>query len=48
VDPVSTIVGALAAGVSEKYRVDLRGARGVQVGDGNEQMNVFRMPPARP
>ena len=24
-----------------KYQVDLRGARGVQVGDGNQQFNVF-------
>jgi hypothetical protein len=35
-----------AAGTrSGKYVVDLRGAQGVQVGDGNVQHNVFRSPP---
>jgi hypothetical protein len=29
-----------------KYRVDLRGAQGVQVGDGNVQSNTFAAPPA--
>jgi hypothetical protein len=29
-----------------KYHVDLRGAQGVQVGDGNQQANVFGRPPA--
>jgi hypothetical protein len=31
-----------------KYSVQLRGARGVQVGDGNIQHNVFHAPPGRP
>jgi hypothetical protein len=31
-----------------KYRVDLRGAQGVQVGEGNEQVNLFGTPPGRP
>jgi hypothetical protein len=31
-----------------KYRVDLRGAQGVQVGDRNEQVNLFGTPPGRP
>jgi hypothetical protein len=35
-----------AAGArSGKYAVDLHGAQGVQVGDGNVQHNVFRSPP---
>ena len=29
-----------------KYQVDLRGAQGVQVGDGNTQTNTFTTPPA--
>ena len=37
-----------AGAAAGKYRVDLRGAQGVQVGDGNEQMNVFGTPTARP
>ena len=32
---------------SGKYRVDLRGAQGVQVGDRNAQNNTFTMPPTR-
>jgi hypothetical protein len=31
-----------------KYDVDLRGAQGVQVGDGNQQVNLFSTPPERP
>jgi hypothetical protein len=30
-----------------KYDVDLRGAQGIQVGDGNTQTNTFTSPPAR-
>ncbi|MGH3937981.1 MAG: hypothetical protein ACRDTG_04990, partial [Pseudonocardiaceae bacterium] len=30
---------------SGKYTVDLRGAQGVQVGDGNHQVNSFPTPP---
>jgi hypothetical protein len=37
-----------AGAAAGKYRVDLRGAQGMQVGDGNEQVNVFGTPPARP
>jgi predicted nucleic acid-binding protein len=29
-----------------KYKVDLRGAHGVQVGDSNQQVNQFGTPPA--
>ena len=29
-----------------KYQVDLRGAQGVQVGDGNSMTNTFTAPPA--
>jgi hypothetical protein len=35
-DPAGTAQG--------KYRVDLRGAQGVQVGDGNQQYNTFNVP----
>ncbi len=31
-----------------KYNVDLRGAQGVQVGDGNQQINVFGAGPDAP
>jgi hypothetical protein len=31
-----------------KYRVDLRGSQGVQVGDGNKQKNEFHSPPTPP
>jgi hypothetical protein len=31
-----------------KYRVDVRGSQGVQVGDYNKQKNVFQAPPAPP
>ncbi|MFI6531842.1 hypothetical protein ACIBHY_05295 [Nonomuraea sp. NPDC050547] len=30
-----------------KYTVDVRGAQGVQVGDNNQQANVFHAPPGR-
>jgi hypothetical protein len=37
-----------AAGTqSGKYRVDLRGVQGVQVGDHNTQRNTFTTPPAQ-
>lgn len=29
-----------------KYEVDARGAQGVQIGDGNEQSNMFTAPPS--
>jgi hypothetical protein len=34
------------AGKFGTYEVDLRGAQGVQVGDGNSQINTFPAPPA--
>jgi hypothetical protein len=37
VDPAGTGVG--------KYRVDARGAQGMQVGDANTQSNTFTTPP---
>jgi hypothetical protein len=39
-DPTGTQTG--------KYQVDLRGAQGVQVGDGNTMTNTFTTPPRTP
>ena len=36
-----------AGAAAGKYQVDLRGAQGVQVGDGNQQVNVFGNPPVQ-
>lgn len=38
-DPAGTAQG--------KYQIDLRGAHGIQVGDGNQQVNTFNSPTLR-
>jgi hypothetical protein len=43
-----TAVREAEPGASEAARIDLRGAQGVQVGDHNQQVNVFGAPPNQP
>lgn len=46
-DPISLIVGALAAGAAAGLTDTAAGAvKGVQVGDHNTQTNTFTTPPA--
>lgn len=46
-DPDTPSADAVAS-KGGKYRVNLRGSQGVQVGEGNTQKNVFRSPPTPP
>jgi hypothetical protein len=47
-DLIDTLPRRRISSASGKYRVDLSGAQGVQVGDHNIQTNTFATPPRGP